>query len=194
MSRVALARNISKGNEWAGDLASVRPPRWTIVGTLSAQQFLSASTRTSWLPGLPLLGVEVEVRDSLSGAGHVFGTDLQVGASRMNAAIETLSVASRVGQVSGGVSYMHEFGAGAWHPFFGGRLSMLGLSRTFEDDRFASQGLLTLAPGVVAGFNFEATKHLRLGLRLRANYLLYRTNEDLSLAFGDLGLLLKWEL
>lgn len=198
MERVVLARNLSKGQASAGDLAEVRPPRWTIVGSAGSQFFLSQAARDAYFPSMPLVGLELEARDRFTGVGRAIGIDVAVGAASLDVKVGTHLVPSRVSQWALGVSHVWDFGTGRLQPFVGGRLSLLGVQRSFDQVEttvaaLPAQSLLTLAPGVVAGLSFELTQSLSLALRARASYLLYQAEEDLSLGYADLGLLLKWE-
>lgn len=198
MERVTLARNMTKGADWAGELALVRPTRWTVAGGLGRQWFFAGRTREELFPNLPLVGLELELRDRYDASSTVTAFDLATGSAALPVQIGSLTIATQITQLTGGFSYLKELGRGALQPYFGARLSFIAVNRTFPpaDGGIAlpSQLLFTMAPGLVAGVNWEASRRLALGLRVRASYLAYRSEDDLSLGYADLGLLLKWEL
>jgi hypothetical protein len=70
----------------------------------------------------------------------------------------------------------------------------VGAVRTFTSADYPTQSLFTMAPGLVAGVNFEVVRHLSVGVRARASYLLYSAGQDMSLGYADAGLMLRWEL
>jgi hypothetical protein len=196
MSHVALARALTKGDDWAGDLATVRPSRW-IVSAMGAEQFFFApATRTGLFPDLPLGGIDVQVRDLFNSQRSILGLDFAVGGAPLSVPVAAQSIPTQVMEYTGGLSYMYELATGWIQPYVGARLSLVGVTRSFNDAQMQipGQSLVTMAPGITAGVNFEVTRHLSLGLRARANYLLYEADDNYSLGYADVGVLVRWEL
>jgi hypothetical protein len=193
MSRVALARNLSKGVEWAGDLATVRPSRWAIAGSFGGQLFFAGATRTGLFPNMPMGGFDIETRDLFDARGSVLALDASAGTAPLTVMEGADAIATQVTEWTAGLSYSYEFLPGRVRPYVGGRLSVVGVNRTFTGGQIAGQSLLTMAPGVVAGVDVDLVSHLSAGLRARASYLLYQSDDNLSLGYADAGLLLRWE-
>ncbi len=199
MERIALARNLVKGPDWAGDLARVRPWRLSVSAGAARQFFFAAATRSDYFPDLTLGEIDVELRDLFSSAAPVLGIDFAAGTAPLTLKLGETAIVSQVTQWMGGVSFLEELPAGRFKPYLGVRLSVIdverGFSPTSSGQSFPSQSLLTSAPGVVAGVNVRLVGRLALGVRARASFLLYRSqDQDLSLGYADVGLVLKWEL
>ncbi len=196
MSRVALAKNLSKGLDQAGALAEAQERRWGVVLTGGLQGFFSEAARTRYFPWLPTVGLDLESRDWFTPRKTVFAIDLSLGSASLPVVVGGEQVQTRMDQISAGASWVREFGASRLRPSLGGRLSILGVRRAIlmpSSLTVPDQHLLTMAPGVVAGLAWEFGHGLSVGLRARASYLLYRTEEELSLGFFDAGLIVRWE-
>lgn len=196
MSHVALARALTKGDDWAGDLATVRPSRWIFSAMGAEQFFFATNTREGLFPDLPLGGIDVQTRDLFNSQRSILGIDFAAGAAPLSVAVAGQSIPTQINEYTGGVSYMYELATGWIQPYVGARLSLVGVTRSFSDAQMQipGQSLFTMAPGIMAGVNFEVTKNFSLGIRARANYLLYESDDNYSLGYADVGLLVRWEL
>jgi opacity protein-like surface antigen len=176
-------------------MAPVRPWRWTIGASVAGQLFFEGATRSGLLPNMPMGGLEVEVRDMFdSSRGSILGLDASAGTAPLTVPIGGEAIGTQVTEWTAGFSYMYAFLPGWIQPYVGARISVVGVNRNFTSPGIAAQSLLTMAPGILAGVNFELTRNLSVGLRARASYLLYENDQDLSLGYADAGLLLRWEL
>ena len=156
--------------------------------------FFAGETRTGLFPNMPLGGFDVETRDLFDSRGSVLALDFSAGTASLAVPIGSLSVPTRMTEYTGGFSYMYEFLPGWVRPYVGARLSVVAVDRNLSAAGVPSQNLFTMAPGLVAGVNFEVAPHFGIGLRARASYLLYETDDNLSLGYADAGLQLRWEL
>jgi hypothetical protein len=196
MARVALARNVAKGLDRAGELAEVRARRWGVVAAGGVQGYFSEAARARYFPWIPMGGLELESRDWFTPRETVFTVDLSLGSASLPVTVAGADVQTRVDQLAAGASWSREFGTGRLRTSLGGRLSLLGLRRAVELPSglaVPDQRLVTMAPGLVAALAWEIGAGLSAGLRARASYLLYRTEEDLSLGFFDAGVIVRWE-
>ena len=75
----------------------------------------------------------------------------------------------------------------------GGRLALLLMDRTFEDNTFPAQFYATLSPGLVAGAAYHFSRSTSVVARARLHYLLYNVDGNRSLGYWELATMVAYD-
>ncbi len=174
-----------------GALAHLLVPERRVGLSLTGgfQTFLSAPSRELYFPTVGLVGVDLELRNHLR-EGWLLGADFALGSTRGDLAVDGRTFAYEFSQATLGLTVAAEFRQGArLRPLLGARLGLVTMSRRFPDEpALGEQGLLTTAPGLVAGVSWAAVGPLALSARVRTSWLVYSADENRSLGFLDASL------
>lgn len=177
--------------------SALRPrQRWAIFASGAYQSFFDAPTRETLFPSTPLFGVEAELRDYFR-RDWTLAIDVAFGRTDGTLALTESNRIDRFpyrySQTNVGASLIAEFPFGSLIPFVGGRLSLLVLSRDFDDERLPLQNLFTFSPGVTGGLSWRLGS-FRITGRGRVHYLLYNIDENRSLGYWELSTAVGYEL
>jgi hypothetical protein len=78
-------------------------------------------------------------------------------------------------------------------PFVGGRLALLLMNRTFQDNAFPAQFYATLSPGLVAGVAYHFSRSTSVVASARLHYLLYNVDDNRSLGYWELATMVAYD-
>ncbi|MCE9668233.1 caspase family protein [Myxococcus stipitatus] len=166
---------------------------WTVGLSGAVQSFFDAPTRESLFLSVGLLGAEAQLHDYFR-RDWVWGVDVAVGGKQAVLALPTLSgPAYRYAVTSLGTTLLTEWPHGRVAPFVGVRMAYLVMRRDFADAELPDQRYAMFSPGVVGGLRWQPLRHLHLTGRARLHYLLYTVDEQRSLGFWELGLLVTYQ-
>jgi hypothetical protein len=157
------------------------------------QTFFDAPTRNSLFPATAMLGFEAQIHNFLR-RDWIWGFDFAVGGSRSTLNTGALNFPYRFGELTVGSSILVEWPEGDWVPYFGGRLAMVLMTREFDDPQLPKQTFDTFSPGLVGGLKYRVSRNWGITARGRAHYLLYNVEQNRSLGYWDLALLVTYEM
>jgi Caspase domain len=167
--------------------------RWSLGVGGGFQSVFDAPTRESLFPATGLIGVELQLRNFFR-RDWVWGLDFAGGGANGVVALQTTAAPFHFSEVSAATSLVVEWPHRHLTPFVGGRLALLFMTRTFDDNAFPSQFFSTLSPGVVGGATWHVARDWGVVLRARVNYLLYNVDENRSLGFWELATAVTYDL
>ncbi len=177
-------------------LTALYAKHWSLSATGGLQAVFDAPTTAGgYFPSSPYVGLEGTLHNFF-GRGFGLGLDGALGSTQgvLNTAL-LKELAYRYGVAAVGVSIVHEWGQDdALVPFLGARLALQLMTREFTDAALPKQSYGTTSPGLVAGLKWRVTRSVSLMGRARVHYLLYTIDEQKSLGWADLGLVLDYEL
>ena len=78
-------------------------------------------------------------------------------------------------------------------PFVGGRLALLLMNRSFEENAFPAQFYAALSPGLVAGAAYHFSRSTSVVARARLHYLFYDVDGDRSLGYWELATMVAYD-
>jgi hypothetical protein len=164
--------------------------RWSVGAGLGFQTVFAAPDGAGLFPPTGLVEIDFALRDFLR-RDWVLGFDLAGGgASGVAPVVETpfhFSEASIAASLT--VEWPHR----SLTPFVGGRLALLLMNRTFEDNTFPAQFYATLSPGLVAGAAYHFSRSASVVARARLHYLLYNVDGNRSLGYWELATMVAYD-
>ncbi len=167
---------------------------WTVGLTGGYHSFFDAPTRDTLFLSTPLLGME-------AGLHHYFRKDwrwdfdLSLGGRQATLNLPTLSgLDYRYTLLGVGTSLVVEWPSGALVPFVGARLAWMAMVRNFEEPSLPDQYYTVFTPGVVGGVRLRLPGRFELTGRGRVHYLVYNVDEQRSLGYWELGMLITYRL
>jgi hypothetical protein len=167
---------------------------WTLGLTGGYHSFFDAPTRDTLFLSTPLLGME-------AGLHHYFRKDwrwdfdLSLGGRQATLNLPTLSgLDYRYTLLGVGSSLVVEWPSGALVPFVGARLAWMAMVRDFEEPSLPDQYYTVITPGVVGGVRLLLPGRFELTARGRVHYLVYNVDEQRSLGYWELGMLVTYRL
>lgn len=155
-----------------------------VSGRLGVQAFYDEPTRTTLVPPMPLLGLEIDLRGLLHPRLSL-RLDAMLGAMEHEPFPGTRA---RVGEADLGVGVFwvpRVPGTGAARPFAGVRIGALLVHRDFlpplvQEEQIGLMG----APGLALGIAFAPDRHLRLSIEARSHLSLYLDDAGEQLVRG----------
>jgi hypothetical protein len=172
----------------------VTASRWSLGVGGGFQAVFDAPTRESLFPATGLVGLELQLRDFFR-RDWVWGLDVAGGGANGAAPISSIAAAPfRFSELSFASSLVVEWPHRLFTPFVGGRLALLLMTRTFNEDAFPAQYFSTLSPGLVGGVTWRVARNWGVVLRGRVHYLLYNVDENRSLGFWELATAVSYDL
>jgi hypothetical protein len=160
---------------------------WGLLVSGGYQSFFESGDGGSLFPrSTAVLGVEAELRDYFR-RDWTLGFDFSIGASNASLALDGVLLPYRFTQTNLGTGLTAEFPFGDWAPFVGARLSLLVLTRDFDDPLLPLQSLYTLSPGLSGGVSWRFGPRLQLLVRGRVHYLPYFIDQNRSLGYWELS-------
>jgi uncharacterized caspase-like protein len=170
--------------------------RWSLGVGATYQSIFDAPTRASLFPATGMLAAELSVRDFLR-RDWAWAFDLGAGSASGAVPLGGPSAAQpfRFSELSLATSIVVEWPSRRFGitPFVGGRLALLLMTRTFDDNAFPAQFFSTLSPGIVAGVMQHMTHDFSVVLRGRVHYLLYNVDENRSLGYWELATAVSYD-
>ena len=164
--------------------------RWSVGAGLGFQAVFEAPDGAGLFPPTALVEIDFALRDFLR-RDWVLGFDLAGGsASGVAPVVETpfhFSEASLAASLT--VEWPHRY----LTPFVGGRLALLLMNRTFQEDTFPAQFYATLSPGLVAGAAYHFSRSTSVVARARLHYLLYNVDGNRSLGYWELATMVAYD-
>lgn len=160
----------------------------SLVGTF--QSFFEKYGRARF-PSVPLFGVELQLDDFFR-RNWSWGFDVAFGGT--HATVPNLAVPYGFSELTLGTSIVARWPLGRLVPFVGGRVALLSLKRSFEGGGLPAQSYSTFSPGIVAGLTWHVAGGFNLTARGRVHYLFYDVDEDRSLAYWELALMVGYSL
>jgi hypothetical protein len=164
--------------------------RWSVGAGLGFQSVFAAPDGAGLFPPTGLVGVDFALRDFLR-RGWVLGFDLAGGSA--SGVAPGVEAPFHFSEVSFASSLTVEWPNRFLTPFVGGRLALLLMNRTFQDNTFPAQFYETLSPGLVAGLAHHFSRSTSVVARGRLHYLLYNVDGDRSLGYWELGTMVAYD-
>jgi hypothetical protein len=164
--------------------------RWSIGAGIGFQTVFAAPDGAGLFPPTGLIDVDLALRDFLR-RDWVLGFDLAGGGT--NGVAPDVEAPFHFTEVSFASSLTVEWPNRYLTPFVGGRLALLLMNRTFQDNAFPAQFYATLSPGVVAGAAYHLSRSTSLVARGRLHYLLYNVDGNRSLGYWELATMVTYD-
>jgi len=161
--------------------------RWAVAMGASIQSFFAGP-----FPSMPVLNVEVELRDWLR-RSFSLGFDVGLGGGKAEVDLGSGALPYRFSELTLGVSIVKEWGE-TISPFVGGRMAVVLISRDFEDPGIPNQGYFAMTPGLAGGLRIRLTRSFAAAGRLRLHYLYYNVDSKQSLGYVEGALVLSYEM
>lgn len=166
--------------------------RWSMGAGLGYQAVFEAPDGASLFPPTALIDVDLAVRNFLR-RDWVLGVDLAGGSTNGVAALPTVNAPFHFTEASLSAALSVEWPHRWLTPFVGGRLSLLVMSRRFQDDAFPAQFFATLSPGLLGGLSVRLSPSTSLVARGRLHYLLYNVDGNRSLGYWELATMVAYD-
>jgi len=141
-------------------------------------------------PPTAMLGLDFALRDFLR---RDWVLDFELAGGSTNGVAPDVAVPFHFTEASVASSLIVEWPHRTFTPFVGGRLALLLMNRTFQDNAFPSQFFSTLSPGIVAGVAYHFTRSTSVVARARLHYLLYNVDQDRSLGYWELATMVAYD-
>ncbi|HEX3901699.1 MAG TPA: caspase family protein [Polyangia bacterium] len=164
--------------------------RWSVGAGLGYQAVFEAPEGAGLFPPTGLLDVDFALRDFLR-RDWVLGFDLAGGGT--NSVVASVGAPFHFTEVSVASSLTVEWPTRYLTPFVGGRLALLLMNRTFQDNAFPAQFYATLSPGLVAGAAYHLSRSTSVVARARLHYLLYNVDGNQSLGYWELATMVTYD-
>jgi hypothetical protein len=164
--------------------------RWSVGAGLGFQSVFAAPDGAGLFPPTGLVDVDFALRDFLR-RDWVLGFDLAGGST--SGVVPAVETPFHFSEVSFASSLTVEWPNRYLTPFVGGRLALLFMNRTFQDNAFPAQFYETLSPGVVAGLSYHFTRAASVVARGRLHYLLYNVDGNRSLGYWELATMVAYD-
>jgi len=166
--------------------------RWSMGAGVGYQAVFEAPDGASLFPPTAMIDVDLAVRNFLR-RDWVLGFDLAGGSTNGVAALPTVTTPFHFTEASLSGSLSVEWPHRVLTPFVGGRLSLLVMSRRFQDDAFPAQFFATLSPGLLGGLSVRLSPSTSLVARGRLHYLLYNVDGNRSLGYWELATMVAYD-
>jgi hypothetical protein len=158
--------------------------RWSVGAGLGYQAVFEAPGGAGLFPPTALLSIDFALRDFLR-HDWVLGFDLAGGGA--NGIAPTVEVPFHFTEASIASSLTVEWPHRSLTPFVGGRLAMLLMNRSFQNDAYPAQFYATLSPGIVGGATYRLSRSTSVVALGRLHYLLYNVDGNRSLGYWELA-------
>jgi hypothetical protein len=177
-----------------GERIDLAVTRWTLGVGGTYQAIFDSPSRASLFPATGMLGVEMQLHNFFR-RDWVWGIDVAVGtAAGTVTLVSGASLPFKFNETALASSLQVEWPHGRLTPFVGGRLALLLMTRTFEDETLPKQFFSTLSPGITGGLKIHLWQDWGLLVRGRVHYLLYNVDENRSLGYWELATAVSYEL
>src|SRR3954447_23673166 len=147
--------------------------RWSVGAGLGFQAVFAAPGAAALCPPTALVEIDFALRDFLR-RDWVLGFDREGGSA--NGIAPVVEAPFHFSEASIASSLTVEWPHRYFTPFVGGRLALLLMNRTFEDNAFPAQFYAPLPPGLGAGGAYFFSRGAGVGARARLHYLLYNVD------------------
>jgi hypothetical protein len=164
--------------------------RWSVGAGLGFQSVFAAPDGAGLFPPTGLVDVDFALRDFLR-RDWVLGFDLAGGST--SGTVPVVQAPFHFSEVSFASSLTVEWPNRYLTPFVGGRLALLFMNRTFQDNAFPAQFYETLSPGIVAGLAYHFSRSASVVARGRLHYLLYNVDGNRSLGYWELATMVAYD-
>jgi hypothetical protein len=164
--------------------------RWSVGVGIGYQAVFEAPDGAGLFPPTAMLGLDFALRDFLR---RDWVLDFELAGGSTNGVAPDVAVPFHFTEASVASSLIVEWPHRTFTPFVGGRLALLLMNRTFQDNAFPSQFFSTLSPGIVAGVAYHFTRSTSVVARARLHYLLYNVDQDRSLGYWELATMVAYD-
>jgi len=144
-------------------------------------------------PSVPAATLELALRGYL-GRNFEMEFDLTLGGGEAELHLGAARLPYSFREVGLGTSLVKEWPLGSFVPYVGGRVGLLALSRTFEENVAAEQGYVVMTPALVTGLRWRLSDRWSASGRGRLHYLYYNVEGRRSLGYLEGAVVLSYEL